>query len=131
MSFTTSLLKTAIKLTPNALIIWVANIVLKDIAKLTAFSFDLDLRTAHVQVLLLGEEQAIDVWVNGFAVINAEQSHYFILRQAQSNKPWLTNILARIVGKQWKIPVIPQVAAQMAIVFELLKEESVERESID
>jgi hypothetical protein len=128
MSFQSSLLKIAIKLTPNILIIWVANIVLKGIGELTAFSFDLDLRTAHVQVLLLGEEQPIDVWVDGFAIISDEQSHYFILRRAQSNKPWLTNILARIIGKHWKIPVIPQVAAQMAIVFELLQEDSVERE---
>ncbi len=81
MSFKTSLLKIAIKLTPDILIIWVANIVLKGIAELTDFSFDIDTRTAFVRVQLLGETEAIEVSVHGFAVISDEQAHHFVIHQ--------------------------------------------------
>jgi hypothetical protein len=124
MSFKSSLLKLAIKSTPDFLIVLVANLVLKGIAKLTAFSFDIDLRVAQLEILLYGEEQAIEVWVDGFGITTDGTAHYFIIKKAQSNKPWLTNILAHIVGRQWKIPVIPKFAAQMAIVFDVLKEDS-------
>lgn len=114
----------AIKLTPNILIVWVANIVLKGIAELTDFSFDLDARTAYVQIQLVGESETIEVWLDGFAVVSDEESYKFIVHQAQSNRIWLDNLLSRVVGKAWKIPVIPQLAAQMELVAELLKTET-------
>lgn len=114
----------AIKLTPNILIVWVANIVLKGIAELTDFSFDLDARTAYVQIQLVGESETIEVWLDGFAVVSDEESYKFIIHQAQSNRIWLDNLLSRVVGKAWKIPVIPQLAAQMELVAELLKTET-------
>jgi hypothetical protein len=52
MSFISKIIKIAIKLTPSALIIWVGNFVLKGIAQLTEFSFDLDTRKVHVQTRL-------------------------------------------------------------------------------
>lgn len=124
MSFKSSLIKMAIKLTPNILIVWVANIVLKGIAELTDFSFDLDARTAYVQIQLVGESETIEVWLDGFAVVSDEESYKFIIHQAQSNRIWLDNLLSRVVGKAWKIPVIPQLAAQMELVAELLKTET-------
>ena len=42
MSFKSGLIKMAINMTPSIMIIWVANIILKGIAELTAFSFDLE-----------------------------------------------------------------------------------------
>lgn len=129
MSYKTSLIKVAIKLTPNVMIIWVANIVLKGIAELTAFSFDLDTRKVYVQTTLYGETEPIDVWVDGFGIISDEQAYQFIIQQAQSNKPWLNNILAHIVGKAWKIPVLPQLATHMELIAELFKVESPEQEN--
>ena len=105
------------------MIIWVANRVLKGIAELTDFSFDIDTRKVHVKTTLYGETDAIEVWVDGFAVISDEASYKFIIQQAESNRPWLNNILALIVGKAWKIPVIPQLAAQMALIAELFNAE--------
>jgi len=128
MSFKTSLIKIAIKLTPNMMIIWVANIILKDIAELKDFNFDLDARTAYVQIQLLGEAEAIDVWLEDFAIVSDGESYQFIIQQAQSNRLWLSNLLSRIVGKAWKIPVIPQLAAHLELIAELFKTESPEQE---
>ena len=123
MSFKTSLIKIAIKLTPNILIIWVANIILKGIGELKDFNFDLETRTAYVQIQLLGESETIEVWLEDFAIISDGESYQLIIHQAQSNRIWLNNILARIAGKAWNIPVIPQFAAQIELVAELLKDE--------
>lgn len=121
MSIQSSLLKFAIKLTPNWLIVWASNIILKGIAELTAFDFDVDDRKLYVQVLLYGEAQAIEVVVDDFAVFHDGESYRFIVHHAHSDRPWLNNLLAKIIGKAWKIPEIPQLAAPLAIVAELFK----------
>ena len=127
MSFKTSLIKTAIKLTPNMMIVWVANIILKGIAELTAFSFDLEARKVFVQIQLLGEPETIEVWLEDFAVVSDGESHEFIIHQAKSNRLWLNNLLARIAGKAWKIPVVPQLAAHIELIAELFKVETPEQ----
>lgn len=129
MSFKTGLIKMAIKWTPNTMIIWVANIVLKDIAELTDFNFDLEARKAYVQIQLLGESETIEVWLENFAVIRDEESYKLIVQQAQSNRVWLNNLLSRVVGKAWKIPEIPQLTAQLELIAELFETESAEAES--
>jgi hypothetical protein len=128
MSFKTSLIKMAIKLTPNMMIVWVANIILKGIAELTDFSFDLEARKVYVQIQLLGESETIEVWLEDFAVVSAGESHEFIIHQAKSNRLWLNNLLARIAGKAWKIPLIPQLATHIELIAELFKAESPEQE---
>jgi hypothetical protein len=131
MSFKTSLIKTAIKWTPNMMIMWVANSVLKGIAELTDFNFDLETRKAYVQTTLYGEAESIEVWLDGFAIVSDGESNKLIIQQAQSNRPWLDNLLSRIVGKEWKIPVIPQFAAHIELFTELLKAENPEQEECD
>jgi len=74
----------AIKLTPNIIIIWVANIILKGIAELADFNFDIDARKAYVQIQLLGESETIEVWLEDFAIISDEGSYQLIIHQAQS-----------------------------------------------
>jgi len=123
MSFTTSLVKLVIKMTPNKLIIWVANIVLKDIAELTGFNFDIDTRHAYIQIQLVGESETIDVWLEGFGIITDGESYKFIIEQAKSNRLWLGNLLSRFVGKTWKIPVPANLAPQFKFVAELLQAE--------
>jgi hypothetical protein len=99
MSFKTSLVKIAIELTPNIIVLWIANIILKGIAELSDFIFDLDTRTAYVQLTLFGEVEPIEVSIDGFAIVSDEESHQLIIQQAKSNRPWLNNLLSRIVGK--------------------------------
>ena len=113
------------------MVIWVANIMLKGIAELTDFNFDLDARKAYVQATLYGETETIEVLLDGFAVVSDEDAHKLIIQQAQSNRPWLNNLLSRIVGKAWKIPVIPQFQAQIELIIEVLKAESPEQEECD
>ena len=127
MSFKSKIIKIAIKCTPDKLIVWVANIVLKGIGKLTDFSFDLEARKSFVQIQLLGESETIDVWIEGFAIINHEESYQLVIHQAKSNRLWLDNILARITGKAWKIPVIPQLKPHIALLAEVFNAENPEQ----
>jgi len=120
MSYKTSLIKMAIKWTPKTLILWVVNIKLKGVAELADFNFDLDARKSYVQIKLFGEAEPIEVWLEDFAVVKDQETYKFILQKAQSNRPWLDNLLNRIVGKAWGIPVIPQIE----LITELFKAES-------
>lgn len=121
MRFTSFLIKLAIKLTPSLFIIWASNFILKGIAKFHEFEFDLESRVFHVKVQLYGEVDTIEVWMEDFMVTTDGESYAFFLRQAHSDRPWLTNILAIIAGKSWKIPAVPALAPYMGLVSDLLK----------
>ena len=119
----------AIKYSPKTAVIWVANKILKGIAELSDFFIDLDARTAYVQLTLYGETDPIEVQMDQFAIINEEDgSKKFIIQQAKSNKPWLNNMFAYIIGKAWKIAVIPQLAPYMDLIAEVLKAENISPE---
>lgn len=124
MSIKSGLIKIAIKWTPKMLILWVANIILKGVAELTDFSFDLEVRKAYIQIQLAGESELIEVWLEGFAIISDGESYKLIIQQAHSNRLWLENLLSRIVGKSWKIPVTAQMTSQIELLSELFKAES-------
>lgn len=115
----------AIKSAPKKLVTWVANQKLKGIAEITGFEFDLDARKAYVQTKLYGEDQAIEVWLEEFAVINDGDGYRFILKKAKSNRPWLANLLSRIAGRTWAIPVNPELEAQFGFVLELFQAQPV------
>ncbi len=121
MSIQSFLLKSIINLTPNFMIIWVSNIVLKGIAELLEFRFDIDQRSLYVQTQLYGEEGTIEVLLEDFAVFNDGDSYRFILHHASSDRPWLNNILAKVIGRAWKIPALPQFSAQLDVLVELFK----------
>ncbi len=123
MSFKTGLVKMAIKLTPNFIVVWVANIILKGIADLEEFFFDLDVRSAYFRLTLNGESEPIEVSLDGFAVISEGDSHYFIIEQAHANRPWLNNLFSRVVGKPWNIPAIPHCQAEIELLCELFNAE--------
>lgn len=125
MSFKSSLIKTAIKLTPNALVRWGTNRVLKGIAELTAFDFNLDNRSVYVQITLHGEQEAIEVWLHDFVVVNEDGIYKFILKQAQANRPWLHNLLAWITGKAWIIPMVGPIKSHIGLINELLAAEDI------
>lgn len=126
MSFKISLVKMAINWTPKMMVTWVANIILKGIAELNDYNFDLDERKVYVQTTLYGEAEPIEVWLEGFAILNngKGKAKYFILETGRSNKPWLTTLLSKTAGRRWRIPVIPQFAAHMEFIAELLKAEN-------
>lgn len=121
MSYKASLVKLAIKWTPKFLVLWVVNIILKGIAELTYFAFDIDTRKAYVAINLTGESETIEVWLEDFYIISDERSFQFVVQQARSNRLWLNNLLAHVTGKTWKIPEIPQYSAQLKLVAELLE----------
>jgi hypothetical protein len=121
MSFKSSLIKYAIKLTPEKLVIWIANLVMKGIAKLVEFNFDIEKRQLHVKTQLYGEIDTIDLWIENFMIIQDGDNFEFFIGQAHSDRPWLTNILAKLVGKAWKIPKIAQLQPHMSLMAELLE----------
>ena len=121
MSFKAKLITTAIKWTPASLILWVGNVALKGIARLSHFSLDLDARKLFVQTTLAGEVEPIQVWLEDFAIIQTGDSYSAILPTARSNKVWLGNILARVTGKNWPIPDVPQLKPHLGTLAEVLK----------
>ncbi len=126
MSLKSTIIKTLIKLTPNFMVVWVSNIIMKGIAELINFNFDIDNRTIYAQTRLYGEDDTIEVWLEDFSVFyDQEQDCYrFILHHARSDRAWLNNLLAKFIGKGWKIPALPQFSKQLELVAELFKEKS-------
>jgi len=124
MSYKTSLIKMAVRWTPKIMILWVANIILKDIAELTDFNFDIDTRKLYAQTQLVGESETIEVWLEDFSVTHDGESYQFIIQHAQSNRVWLNNLLSRITGKAWNIPAAIQLPAQLELIAELFKAEN-------
>lgn len=131
MSIKSILLKTLIKLTPNILIVWVSNIILKGIAELTQFNFDVDARRVYLQTRLYGEEGTIEVCVENFAIFNDGINYRFIIHHASSDRAWLNNLLSHIVGKAWKLPALPQFTTQFELMAELFKDQPPTLERID
>lgn len=124
MSFKVKLTKIIIKSTPKTLVRWVSNIVLKDVAELTDYNFDLDTRKIYSQIQLVGESETIEVWFEDFAIINDQGSYKFVIKQADSNRIWLDNLLSRIENKEWKIPVPPHMNSHVDFLAELLQGKS-------
>ena len=115
------LIKLAIKWAPKNIVMRVANYKLKGIADVKDYAVDLDAKTAYAHIHLYGEAESIEVWVENFGILIDKDSYKFILQQAKSNKPWLNNSFAFVLGKAWKIPVIPQLTPFMPLAYALLK----------
>lgn len=124
------IIKIGAKWTPKILVSWVANILLKGIAEFSTINYDLDARTAFIKLTLYGEDEPIEVAVDGFEIQGDEGNYQFILHKAESSKPWMNNILARFVGKSIDIPDIPQYKLHLEIIANLLKAESPEQEVV-
>lgn len=105
MGYKSALVKIAINRTPKSLILWVANKVLKDIAELKDFQFDISEKKIYTEVHLVGEVGTIDVLIDDFVIINDERSSRMLIKAAESNRLWLDNALSKyIVGREWPIP---------------------------
>ena len=125
MTFKARLIRFAINLTPEWLVRRVSNLILKEIAELKFFHFDLDARKLYVEVQLVGESETIQVWVENFYVATEQNSCTVVIEQARSNRLWLTNILRRIVGRPWKIPAPAQFAPYISLLSELFHPKTV------
>ena len=105
MSYKKSIVKFAIKKTPKKMILWVANKKAKGVAKLTDFSFNSEKRKLYAQLLLAGDQEIVELWLEDFTLITHEESFQLVIHQIQSNRPWLDNFLKNfILEREWKIP---------------------------
>ncbi len=123
MRFLIAVIKLGVKWTPKSIVLKVANIKLKGIAEIKDYAVDLDARTVYANTLLSGETEAIEVWAEQFGIILDNGSYKFVLQQAHSNKAWLNNSFAFVLGKAFPIPVVPKLARFMPLAYELLKVE--------
>jgi hypothetical protein len=131
MSFTSGLIKTAINCTPDFMMQWVANFILKGIAEISSFNFDLDTRMVYILLTLNGETEAIEVWIDGFAISQEYGVTYLMLNEGRSNKPWLNAIFAKITGKRWKIPALPQFQTYIDLAADVFKPVANEQEEVE
>lgn len=121
MSFKSRLVEIAIKLTPDIIVIWIANTVLKGVAALSDFKFDLETRRAYVKATLAGEQEPIEVWLENFAITADEGGYYLHVDRAEANRLWLNNLFARVLERPLKIPDSPELHANLKLAAELLK----------
>jgi hypothetical protein len=121
MSYKTYFIKKAIKWTPKVMVAWTANFILKGIVNLIDFDLDIDARKVYVHIKLEGEAESIEVWLNDFAIASKDNAYQLLIQDAQSNRIWLTNIFAHIIGKAWNIPVPPQFAGHFKLIAELFQ----------
>ena len=105
MSYKNTLVKFAIKKTPKKMILWAANKKAKGVAKLTDFSFNSEQRKLYAQLLLAGEQETVELWLEDFTLITHEESFQLVIHQIESNRPWLDSLLRNFVlEREWKIP---------------------------
>jgi len=121
MSYKTTLIKLAIKWTPKPMVVWTSNFILKGIAQLIDFDLDIDARKVYVHIKLAGEADAIEVWLNNFAIASKDNAYQLLIEDAKSNRIWLTNIFAHITGRAWNIPVPPQFAGYFKLIADLFQ----------
>lgn len=105
MSYKSTLIKFAIKQTPKKMVLWIVNKKTKDIAELIDFIFDLDDRKLYAQVLMAGDEEAIELWIEDFTLVTYDESYKIVIHQVKSNRPWLDTLLIKfILEREWKVP---------------------------
>jgi hypothetical protein len=121
MTLRARLIRAAINLTPEWIVRLVTNFILKEIAELTFFHFDLDARKLYVEVQLAGESETIQIWMEDFYFMYEEDFCTIGVGQARANRIWLTNILSRIVGRSWKVPAPPQFAEYLRLLSEIFQ----------
>jgi hypothetical protein len=127
MSYKSTLVRFAIKQAPKKMVLWLANKKTKDIAKLTDFNFDLEERKLYAQLLLTGEEEAVELWIEDFTLVPHEESFRIAIHQVQSNRPWLDILLAKFVlEREWRVP-----EKHADLIHELLASEDSEQEEVE
>ncbi len=107
MSFKSCLIKCTYSVTPKKMVYWLVNSNLKGIAKLRYYDVNFDEKKIHSSIHLEGEEGEIDVCLEDFSLMKKGDEYRFIVRQAQSNRPWLNTALNRFLSGQ-EIPIPPE-----------------------
>lgn len=125
MSYKTSLVKMALNNTPKTMVLWAANKKLKGVAQLRDYSYNSEERKLYTQMLLDGEEEAVDVFLDGFTILVDEGIYKLVFQQVRSSRPWLDVLLNKVLlSREWKIP-----ESKMELVQELFEVDDPENNS--
>ncbi len=105
MSYKTSLVKMALNNTPKSMVLWAANKKLKGVAQLRDYSYNSEERKLHTQMVLDGEEESVDVFLEGFTILVDEGIYKLVFQQVRSSRSWLDALLNKVLlSREWKIP---------------------------
>jgi len=93
------------RLTGSASTKYLINQFIKEYGHLTELRINRSAKSITATLLLSGESRPIDIYIEKYAVIKNGSSTRFIIRKAESQKPWLDAILNKLViGRSWLIP---------------------------
>ena len=105
MSYKTSLVKMALNNTPKSMVLWAANKKLKGVAQLMDYSYNSEDRKLYTQMVLDGEEEPVDVFLEGFTILVDEGIYKLVFQQARSSRSWIDVLLNKVLlSREWKIP---------------------------
>ena len=105
MSYKTSLVKMALNNTPKGMVLWAANKKLKGVAQLMDYSYNSEDRKLYTQMVLDGEEEPVDVFLEGFTILVDEGIYKLVFQQARSSRSWVDVLLNKVLlSREWKIP---------------------------
>lgn len=120
MRIQASLIRLTLRLIPAPLIMLVANLILRGIARVNTFQFTLEPRRLEVSTRLEGEAEDIHVIFENFGLIRMGEQDCFMLQSAMTNKVWLKNLLSHVIQKPWPLPNLPELAPYRPLLSELL-----------
>ncbi len=87
------------------MVLWAANKKLKGVAQLNDYSYNSEERKLYTQMILDGEEEPIDVFLDGFTILVDEGIYKLVFQQVRSSRSWLDALLNKVLlSRAWKIP---------------------------
>lgn len=105
MSYKSTLINLAINKSPKKLMLWLANKKIKGVAQLTDYYFNATQHKLYVQLLLKGEQELEEIWIEDFTLVKYQGSYKLVIHQALSTRPWIDSFLRNFaLHREIKIP---------------------------
>ncbi|MCK5432001.1 MAG: hypothetical protein KAJ03_04615 [Gammaproteobacteria bacterium] len=105
MSYKSYLIKMVVNNTPKCITIWLLNKKLQGVAELTDFELNFDKRKIYTQLILAGEQEPVEVFLEDISIVKNEASYMLLINHVKSNRAWIDTLLARVIAdRAWRIP---------------------------
>lgn len=105
MNYKSTLIKLAINKSPKKIILWLANKKARGVARITDFHFSSTEHKLYVQMILKGEQELVELWIEDFTLVQYEQSYKLVIHQALSTRPWIDSFIRNFaLNRELKIP---------------------------
>ena len=91
--------------TPKCITLWLLNKKLQGVAELTDFELNFDKRKIYTQLILAGEQDPVEVFLEDISIVKNEASYMLLINHVKSNRAWIDTLLARVIAdRAWRIP---------------------------